>query len=442
MKTAASSMPDSGTAPGVPRIAPLTLAVLLPALFVFTLLLHLAPFAPYQDDYGAILQFADHYHQVTGWETRVLRIATEQSNEYKLAFEHAVVAGELELTHRLNFTFLTVVGDVFLLPIAFLLCLVYGPGRTAPFSTFLHCLPISLLFFSMTYWETLDWAMTGLQNVPVILFSLLAVYLLSRNARWFLLCLAAMLAAFSSANGFLLLPIGVLMLLPRRAYGAAIAWCLYFLVPLAAYLYHYQPGVVPRHSHFMITRLLFFFVFLGSAIPSRWPALVLGIAVSAVLILSARRGFHRSNPAGFFFALWVMATSAMVAWVRGAAGVYTASRYSIYSVLMLVCCYGFFSREGLAKQPAKLSRSLAIGAALAGGVFVLSNLYASHKLAERRRMVLAGLEHYRANPEKNSPMIDPLVVAVAPQEIDREKNILTHAIQQGIYVLPPPRAIR
>ena len=34
-------------------------------------------------------------------------IATAQSNEYKLGFEHLIVASEVELTRHLNFAFLT-----------------------------------------------------------------------------------------------------------------------------------------------------------------------------------------------------------------------------------------------------------------------------------------------------------------------------------------------
>ena len=89
-------------------------------------------------------------------------------------------------------------------------------------------LPISFLFFSLTYWENLNWTTTGLINIPVIFFSLLAIYLLlprkmiePTRARLLLACLAAALAAFTSANGFLLGPVGLLILLARRAYARA-----------------------------------------------------------------------------------------------------------------------------------------------------------------------------------------------------------------------------
>ena len=47
----------------------------------------------------------------------------------------------------------------------------------------LEFLPISFLFFSLTYWENLNWTTTALVNIPVIFFSLLAIYLLLPGGR-------------------------------------------------------------------------------------------------------------------------------------------------------------------------------------------------------------------------------------------------------------------
>jgi hypothetical protein len=57
-------------------------------------------------------------------------------------------------------------------------------------------------------------------------------------------------------------------------------------------------------------------------------------------------------------------------------------------------------------------------------------------------MILSGIEWYRARPEVNSPMVDPLVEQVIPEEKAAEKAILTQAIQKRIYSLPPKQEIR
>jgi hypothetical protein len=74
------------------------LAALLPAIVAVGILCRQAPGLPYQDDYGAILGFAADYEQLPTWRAKLLDVATEQSNEYKLGFEHAILASELELT--------------------------------------------------------------------------------------------------------------------------------------------------------------------------------------------------------------------------------------------------------------------------------------------------------------------------------------------------------
>lgn len=431
---------DRTARPGI--IFFLVLAALLPAIVAVGLLWRLAPGAPYQDDYGAILGFAADYEQLPTWRAKLLDVATEQSNEYKLGFEHAVLASELELTHHLNFGFLTALGNLLLLPIGYLLWLTYRNEQIDTASRLLEFLPISFLFFSLTYWENLDWAMTGLQNTPVILFGLLSIYLLASGGPLWLACLSALLAAFSSANGFLLAPVGLLILLPRRAYAGALAWCASFVLPLAAYLYHYTSSVSPMHRFFYITRPMFFFAFLGCVVPFRWLAALLGALLLAVFVLAIRLRFDRVNPAAFYFTVWILATSLLVAWVRGAVSFSTASRYSIYSSLMLIFCYSFLLRY-LPSRFAKLDRTLVynISIVLAVVAFTIANIVAYRNLQARRDMILKGIELYRANPEVNSPMIDPLVEKTVPKEKAKEQALLTRAIQAHIYTLPAKQRV-
>ena len=300
----------------------LLLAVLFPAIVSVGILYHQELSVPYQDDYKTILSFAIDYNHLTDFKAKLLDVASAQHNEYKLGFEHSIVASELELTHQLNFRFLTAFGNCFVFAIAFLLWLTYS-GRGDLKSRLVRFLPISLLFFSLTYWENLNWATTELQNIPVVLFSFLAIYflVLAQSTRAVIAaCVAAALAALTSANGFLLAPVGLLYLLPRRAYARSLAWCASFILPLGAYLYHYLPLPHELNRLFYLTRPLFFLAFLGGVIPFRWAAALLGVALFAVTLLTARSRFDQTNPVAFFFAMWLVATSCLVAWVRGGSG--------------------------------------------------------------------------------------------------------------------------
>jgi energy-coupling factor transporter transmembrane protein EcfT len=70
-------------------------------------------------------------------------------------------------------------------------------------------LPISMLFFSLNYWETFNWAAPDLQNLSVILFSLLAIRVLSSGeeppspTRLLVVCSSGVLSALSVSQRIL-----------------------------------------------------------------------------------------------------------------------------------------------------------------------------------------------------------------------------------------------
>jgi hypothetical protein len=429
----------------------LLVAVFLPALISLGILYRQSLPAPYQDDYAVFLNFASDYVQSPDARTKILDIATSQVNEYRLVFAHAIAASELELTHHLNFGLLTALGNLFLPATGFLLWLTHQEDDKDLGHRLLAFLPISLLFFSLTYWENLNWATTDLQNIPIVFFSLLTLSLLlpaqaptATGARMVAACAVAMLAAFTSANGFLLGPIGFFVLLAHRAYKRVVLWCASFALPLAAYLYHYAPvSHAALKAHFL-DRPLFFLAFLGcGAVPFRWLAAVVGAGMLLVFWLAARSRFDREKPAPFYFAVWVLGTAGLVAWVRGAAGFQVVSRYSIYSILMLVFSY-YFLAQYLPRRFASFDRRsfYVTSTVFALCIFVLADWHADNRLGARRHMVLTGIELYRADPVANSPMIDQKLLQFSPGEREWEQRAMTRAIESHVYALPPPQPIR
>jgi hypothetical protein len=421
----------------------LALAALLPVVVSFGILYHEALPVPYQDDYKAILSFASDFEGLPTLEDKLVDVASKQYNEYKLGFEHSIVASELGLTHHLNFSFLTVLGDLFLLPIGYLLWQTYKRDEADLDSRLLEFLPISLFFFSLTYWETMNWAMAELQNLPVVCFSFFAIYFIGGDKeprhglnRTLLACVFAGLAAFSSANGFLLGPLGLFLLVSHRAYTKAVFWSASFVVPLAAYVYHYVPVTHVANNAVFVRRSLTFLGFLGCSVPQKWVSALLGIAILAVICVAIRSRLDRTNPVIFYFVAWIVATGMLVAWVRGSAGFFIASRYSIYSVLLLTFCYWFMAGRLRNSAPMFYQRFLAISIVVAGVFFFTASVSAARNLGARRRMVLSGIELYRASPDINSPMVDPLVEKLLPLEKAEEKAILGQAIRNGIYALP------
>jgi hypothetical protein len=421
----------------------LFISVVLPAVVAFGILYRQKISVPYQDDYLAILAFADDYQHLHGFTEKILSVATAQTNDYKLGFLHFIVALQLELTGYLNFGVLVTVGNCLLLVIAYLLWRVYRSDGSDLNQQLLEFIPVSLLFFSLVYWESLNWAMAGIQNLSVIMFSLLAIYFLNfRGTKsppfgaLLLACGSAILAAFSSANGFLLAAVGLLLLLRRNALVGAGVWCAGFVLPLAAYRYHYVPFSVSvniMHKGSYGGKIAYFFGFLGCAIQQRWVAGVLGLLILAVLLLAMHFGFERTHPAPFYFSLWILLTAALVACLR--QGI--ASRYSIYSLLLLISCYWFLVQY-LPTRSAAFSRKRirTVSIVLAGVLCLTSDIVAYGHLKQRRDMVISGLENYRANPQVNTPLNNPETRQASPSEEGYERDILNRAIAGHVYTLP------
>jgi hypothetical protein len=424
----------------------LAAAALIPGIIAGLILYTQRLLVPFQDDYNAILNFAVQYKRASGFSAKALQVALFQHNSYRLIFEHVIVAGQIQLIHHLNFGFLATIGDLFLIGIFILLWCSFE--RMPLRKKLLYFLPVSFMFFSLCYWETLNWAEADLQNVPVIFFALWSLYLLDQTdafdlplSRLLLSCFAALVCCATSVNGFLLAPVGILMLCSQRRFKYAFFWLFSFVLPLLAYLGHTVVLFPPVPGHYL-EKFFLFIAFLGGALPLHPLAFIVGLGLLSVLAWTARAHFGQQNSVLFFFALWIVLTSALVESTRAS----TASRYSIYSVLMIICSYNFVLRglkqESLTHKPGILlhiqpRRFLQVALALSICFYVATAVWAYRHLGARREMVLRGMRYYLANPVKNSPQVNPGVDAFYPPETPLELRYLNQAVQEGLYTVPP-----
>jgi hypothetical protein len=114
----------------------------------------------------------------------------------------------------------------------------------------------------------------------------------------------------------------------------------------------------------------------------------------------------------------------------------------MYSLLMLIFCYSFFSHCLREQGAVQNQRRFYVGSlVVAVVIFVWGNRQADKKLEARREMVYKGLEFYRSNPAVNSPLIDPVAAVLLKNETQIEKNALDDALRIGIYTLPSPEEV-
>jgi hypothetical protein len=428
-------------------------ALCLPALVVYAVLFREALAIPNLDDYDAVLDFSLNLAQLHSLHDRLLYVIAAQHGEYKLIFEHAVLAVQLALLHHISFSLLIALGNLFLLPIFFIYQRNYFSDEPSTTARLVLFLPVSYLLFQLNYAETVDWAMGSLQNLPVIAFALLAIHLLARGgpaqrrADFWMACLSAAVACTCSANGFLLAPVGILLLLQQRSYRKIAVWTIIFPLMLAVYLYKYTYLPFPPHIG-IIWKVLFFLSFTGAAVenmhglPVRHLAIFLGVAICAVFAHALKTRYRRSHPFAFYTALWIFLSAMMAASVRTAMGLQLSlsGRYKIYCDLLLIFCYGYIAQRirgsGVPKRSQRLLYVVALSLAI---IFSAASDVLGYKLLEKRRQrILAGIYQYLADPSTMTPMINPneTVSSFIVNEQVLARVRLNRALQSGIYTLP------
>lgn len=414
----------------------------IPLLVFYALLERQALPVPMYDDYSAILSFGLHFQHLAGLGAKLLYIVSAQQNEYKLIFEHAIVAADIAATGSIHFGCLIWLGNSLILPILLLLWMNAFDSRT-PERIPLFA-PVCFLVAQLNYAENLDWAMCGLQTFPVILFSLASIHFLVRK-RAIAASSSACLAIFSSGNGFFLIPIGMLVFIRDRDWRRLSIWLGFAALSLTCYAYGYTPHRYPSAQAGLLKTVLFLASFVGAAVenmhhrPVPYGAVILGLGVLAIYVQNCRYKLYDSNPFLFYMVLWCLLSGAAVEYGRMWAG-FTASlipRYKVYSDLLLMFSYVavMTSLKGVsptlcARKRAAYSMMLAVSVLLA-----LSGDYAGYNfIAKRRSIVQEGLDRYKQERNLHLPSIPNEAFGGAEPEYD--KRLLDQTSATGLLKLP------
>jgi len=436
----------------VKRLTALIFA-LLPIVAFYAMLFREMRSVPMFDDYQAVVSFVLIFKQLPSLGSKLLFIIAAQHDEYKLIFEHAIIAAQYSLTGHISFGFLILLGNLLVLGIAWLLWKNYFSDEKDLTRRIILFLPICYLLFQLNYVENLDWAMCSLQTIPVLFFTLASLHLLLSDKKWAfpLACLCAWLGCLSSSNAFLIAPIGLFILVPRRNWRQISAWTVTFFVALGMYLYRYiritRPNFDPHV--FLYHKIGFYFSFLGSSVenmhhfPIRNGSVVLGVLMIAIFCHSILTGFYRKNPFAFYSTLWVLITAILVAQVRSGLGLdmSLAVRYKIYSDLVLIFCYAYVvARIDTVSTPLGRKHLLYCSSLALIVMLAASSDYFGYKFLVKRQMrVEEGLNEYLASPSTNPPMISTTGEPILSGEPAFARTVLTQAIKRGIYIMPSDR---
>jgi hypothetical protein len=418
---------------------------------------------PMFDDYEALLDFLNHMAELKSASARVSYFLAAQFNEYKLFFGHAVAWLQFAFLGHTDVRVLCAIGNGFVLLLAILLWVMFLPDHENLARRTAFFIPISYLLFQLGYSATLNWAMPGLQNLPVLVFSLGTIYLLVRGSRWAFCVgrIGLILAVGASGNGLLVIPVGVVILTLNRHYARLLSWLIVSAVSVAAYAYRYNLMSSQSRLHHSVLetvlrpRPLYVFGFIGSA--AAFPPLLgrfhpledifglsLGLLLCAYFFVLWRRGYARRNPAVSYCILFLLLTAIGVAGIRSDFGIAQSfeSRYAIYSALLLIFAWFSIVEEILQYQNLPLRRNRIFLAAVLGAVLfcLVMDFWGWHNLELRNRFMVSGMAAYE-HPASTKSSLGPVLPLPGQNarldELDqRAPLILRQSTRLGIYWPP------
>jgi hypothetical protein len=353
---------------------------------------------PYQDDFGAALNFTSQFIHAGTAEERV-KLILGQHNEHRIVFCRLIFLGNYYVLHGINFRYCIILGNLgWVLTVVMLTLIFHRIFRLS----LLQLLPIPFCLLSFTHSANMFWAIASLVNYWFILFSVAFLYCLSRF-KFFGLYALFPVALFSSGGGVVLYLLGNLFLAARKRWK--LAWTFFGLSTTCIFVYFYnyiKPSHHPKLSDAVLhpfRTIAYVFVYLGNIWPPQLGNLTvialssatgLTICVLSIYIIVRRRSddFLRLT-LGFVMLIAIAAASTRSAFGIGQA---LSPRYPMYPLLALTCIYVYASTSERLAAHSTVWVSIALCVVVYWGT--TSAIYGKH-FSDTRDNRIAVIEAFR-----------------------------------------------
>ncbi len=284
-----------------------------------------------------------------------------QHNENRIFFENVIV---VLLTHTAHFNvqFEEYLGALMLA--AATVCLLWAHKRRSPFTPWLYYCPVAFLLFSVVQEGNTIW---GFQVGWYLVLISLAVGVLLLDTvvlTWVTLLggvAAAVVGSFSSLQGLLIWPTGlVLLYFRRRSLAQTGTWIAAAVASTAFYFHNYNSASTPDPGfarHYPFYALKFYLLTVGDVVGRPitgrttlsvedimvmlFGLVIVLLAVATVLLCSLRRDERAGSPIGIALIGYGLLFPALITQGRSFFGYAAAgfSRYTTFDLLTLVGIY-------------------------------------------------------------------------------------------------------
>lgn len=263
------------------------LIIYLPILFFFCIIYTHTDNIPFQDDW--VLLDSLYQIKVASSFSEFCKAFFLQVNQHRFGFERIVFIVIDKVFGNENIKAQIILGDCFLLGIAFLLFHFFKKLNLS----IIYFTPIPLLLFNLTYFENANWGIAAIQNTPIIFFSFLTVYLLSKpfSIPFYFAIATATLTMFTSGNGLSIWPIGLTILVLQNRKKELLIWSS-FAIFLIIFYFYFDYTIIQSDRSFLIKHpllnILFLLTFFGNVffqnIPHPYVIPIYGDIVACILL--------------------------------------------------------------------------------------------------------------------------------------------------------------
>lgn len=314
--------------------------ICLPIMLYFVFLGFLSIDAPFGDDYDAILGFLVDFN---GSVSEVYKFISRHA-------EHQIVSVKIvsylyySVTGEIDFVALIFIGNLSLFVIMFIF---FKSEKNLYIAEYF---PIPFLIFNFAFFQSSTWAMASLSNFVSVMFSFLALYLLSKssdnNKIFGVALVCAMFALFSFGNGLFTYIAAIPILLSFQNKNKFIIWFLSFGGLLVLYCV-FDPLVSANRPDIsiklesIIEMMMFFFTFIGSIFKVFYLAIMAGICIVGLFIYLIISSYFVERKLLLSFWIFLLLSAATAAYTRFIFGAEyaTTSRYAFFSSLFMVLVY-------------------------------------------------------------------------------------------------------
>jgi hypothetical protein len=331
---------------------------------------------------------------------------------------------------------------------------MFLPGEKNLSKRLAYFVPVAWLLFQLEYSETLNWAMAGLQNLWVLVFAIGAIQCLLRPSRkaYAGALVLLVLAISASGNGFLLAPVGLVILAMRRFWMRLTGWLAVCGLCVAAYAYRYDTmssqspvsgSIFSTLQHLRPDYVIVFIGNVGAIGGMVAVCLPLGVLLLTVLGWLMKRGYARRNPAVCYTVLFLMATAVGVAGLRSDFGLVQSlsSRYTIYGALLAILAWTALTEEFLQYRNEPMVRNNAYVAMAAAAIIfgLVADQVGYIYLVQREQYAVRGLAAFERTEASKSPQ-GPVLPFPDENEVllsfrQKARGILGESVRLGIYQL-------